>query len=126
MLAQAATWLEQETRCKAALAGLEPSSLEYGRTMRAATSAAAAANQILAKFGLTPAARLKMPGPRTTLSETKAMTPTRPKTTMDLAADAWRAAGNTGKPSDEFIARFKATATKDKPKSSKPKSKQVE
>lgn len=108
LLAQAARWLSEEDRCRDALPAHDPTTPEHSRALRGAATAGQAANQILSKYGLTPAARSKLRNATMSDEPRKAVTPTRPRTALDLAAEAWRAAGHKGQPSADFIAKFAA------------------
>lgn len=103
MLAQACRWLVQEEVCREKLVGLDPTTPEHGRALRAASAAAAAADRILARYGLTPAARAKLPpvygvGGVPGQAPRPAVTPYRGQTALDRAAKRWLAAGGKGVP----------------------------
>jgi hypothetical protein len=63
MLRRACLWLAEGDRCREIATGLDPTTAEHGRALRSASVAAAAADRILAGYGLTPADRTKLPVP---------------------------------------------------------------
>lgn len=83
MLAEGVKWLDEAARCREGLAGMSPSTLEYGRLLRAASVAAAAADKILMRFPLDPKTRSRLPAPVGV--KPAATVETRPKTALDLA-----------------------------------------
>jgi phage terminase small subunit len=112
MLSQACRWLAEEQRCRESLAELEPTSVDHGRALRAAAAAAIAADRILSNFGLTPAARAKLPPVFAFGATPKARVATRPKTSLDLASEEWHRRGNKGRPHgaefEKLLAQFRA------------------
>ena len=82
-LAELCRWWARVQRVGAALDKEKPGSLEYGRLMTQASSAAATFDRVAKRFGLTPADRAQLHVEAT--GPVKAKVATRPKTALDKA-----------------------------------------
>jgi hypothetical protein len=125
-LGRACQLLADADTCRDQASKLEATTPEHGRATRSALANAAAADRILASFGLTPAARAKLPGvhgagvsdderARLSALERKyfspstwiySQVPVRPKSKLDRAQEAWTKAGNKGAAPREFVETF--------------------
>jgi hypothetical protein len=125
-LGRACTLLADADQCRLDATKLDATTPEHGRATRSALANAAAADRILSSFGLTPAARAKLPGvhgagvsdderARLSAIERKyfppstwiySQVPVRPKSKLDRAQEAWTKAGNKGAAPREFVETF--------------------